>query len=287
VLQAINGKQPPQLNVDEDDTETPADPREVDGMTTGQNGSSAKRDRSGPAPRNGIATGPQTFPHGGDFAAPQLTPVTGATTMTPSGRVAMTPANTAAMTQAATASMSPADAAMVQAAANAAATDAQHEQEALNEAATRLRSAIQQDPSLKDIADQLRVDNTPEGLRIQIVDKDNQQMFMLGNAALTARARELVQKVVPVLMTLPNAISIAGHTDAASYSGKDKTNWELSTDRANTTRRLLMDAGLPEARIRSVTGNADRDLLLPNDPLNAANRRISIVVLRHAGKAAP
>jgi chemotaxis protein MotB len=96
-----------------------------------------------------------------------------------------------------------------------------------------------------------------------------------------------MQKVVPALAGLPNAISIAGHTDSLSYRGQDKDNWGLSTDRANATRKILVEAGLPDSRIRSVTGNADRDLLLPADPLNPANRRITIIVLRHAGKDRP
>jgi chemotaxis protein MotB len=88
---------------------------------------------------------------------------------------------------------------------------------------------------------------------------------------------------VPALAALQNAISIAGHTDSLTYRGQDKGNWELSTDRANASRRILVEAGMAEERIRSVTGNADRDLLLPADPLNPSNRRITIIVLRHAG----
>ena len=96
-----------------------------------------------------------------------------------------------------------------------------------------------------------------------------------------------MRKVVPALAGLPNAISIAGHTDALSYRGPGKGNWELSTERANATRKILVDAGLSDDRIRSVTGNADRDLLVPADPLNPSNRRITIIVLRHAGADKP
>ena len=94
------------------------------------------------------------------------------------------------------------------------------------------------------------------------------------------RAKLLLQKVAPVLSKLPEGISMAGHTDAAPYKGDGMSNWELSSERANATRRLLVDAGLQETRFRSVTGNADRDPLIPADPLAAANRRIAIVVLR-------
>jgi len=88
-----------------------------------------------------------------------------------------------------------------------------------------------------------------------------------------------------VLARMPEDISIAGHTDAAPYRGTDRTNWELSADRANATRRLLVEAGLPESRIRDVTGKAERDPLIPGDPLAAANRRIAILVLRAAKPA--
>jgi len=121
---------------------------------------------------------------------------------------------------------------------------------------------------------------TPDGLRIQIMDEVKLPMFATGSAEPNERARLLLQKVVPVLMKLPQGISIAGHTDAAPFPGPGRTNWELSAERANATRRLLVEGGLPDARIRSVTGNADKDPLLPADPLAAANRRIAILVLR-------
>jgi chemotaxis protein MotB len=87
-----------------------------------------------------------------------------------------------------------------------------------------------------------------------------------------------------VLARLPERLSISGHTDAAPFRGGDRTNWELSSERANATRRLLSESGLDESRFRSVTGNADRDPLLPNDPLAAANRRIAILVLPDSGR---
>jgi len=156
----------------------------------------------------------------------------------------------------------------------------QQERQAFAQAAEQMHQAVRNDPDLAELARQLVIDQTPEGLRIQILDADRQPMFATGSSALNERARALVLKIAPMLMRLPNGISIAGHTDAAPYRGTDKTNWDLSSERANATRRLLTEAGLPEARVRSVTGNADRNLLLPADPLAAANRRIAIVVLR-------
>jgi hypothetical protein len=107
-------------------------------------------------------------------------------------------------------------------------------------------------------------------------------MFPTGSSTPNERARLLIQKIVPVLVKLNQSISIAGHTDAAPFPGPDRTNWELSSDRANATRRLLVDGGFPDARVKSVIGDADRDPLLPADPLAAANRRIAILVLRNA-----
>ena len=158
------------------------------------------------------------------------------------------------------------------------------EHAAFEQAAAQLRAAVQGDPQLAELGRQLAIDLTPEGLRIQILDEERRPMFATGSAVLQERARMLLQKVGPVLAKLPEAISISGHTDAAPYASGDKSNWELSAERANATRRLLIEAGLQESRIRSVTGNADRDPLLPADPLAAANRRIAIVVLRAAPK---
>jgi len=157
------------------------------------------------------------------------------------------------------------------------------EKEAFEAAAEQIREAVRGDPSLAELANQLAIDMTPEGLRIQIMDEVRQPMFATGSSVPNERARLLLQKVAPVLQKLPQAISIAGHTDAAPFAGRERTNWELSAERANATRRLLVEGGLPIERIRTVTGHAERDPLLPADPFAAANRRIAIVVLKEAG----
>jgi chemotaxis protein MotB len=162
-----------------------------------------------------------------------------------------------------------------------------HERETLEQAAEQIRQAVRDDPALAELAKQLAIDMTPEGLRIQIMDEVQQPMFATGASVLNGRARLLLQKVLPVLRKLPQPISIAGHTDAAPYSGPGRTNWELSTERANATRRLLVEGGLAVGRVRTVTGHADRDPLLPADPFAAANRRIAIVVLREANQLPP
>ena len=152
-------------------------------------------------------------------------------------------------------------------------------------AATQIRDAVSADPALSELAKQLAIDITPDGLRIQLLDADRTPMFNTGSSLLNDRARAVLAKIAPVLLKMPESITIAGHTDSAQYRGNDKTNWDLSADRANATRRLLVDAGLPETRVRSVTGNADRDPLIATDPMAAANRRIAIVLLRDRAAA--
>jgi chemotaxis protein MotB len=157
---------------------------------------------------------------------------------------------------------------------------AQKEKAAFEKAAAQIRDQIAKDPALADLGKQLAVDITPEGLRIQLLDEDKQAMFSTGSSTLNERARALLMKVAPVLLKLPERLSITGHTDATPFRGGDRSNWELSAERANATRRLLAEAGIPESRVQTVSGQADRDPLLPGDPLAAANRRIAIVVLR-------
>ncbi len=180
-----------------------------------------------------------------------------------------------------------ADAAAARKAAAETAAREKAEKASFEQATQQIREAIRADPALAAIAKQIAIDQTPEGLRIQLLDEDRLPMFPTGSSTLNDRARLVLQKISPILAKLPEDISISGHTDAAPFHGGDRSNWELSSERANATRRLLVDAGLAEGRFRSVTGNADRDLLLPADPLAAANRRIAIVALRDTRSARP
>jgi chemotaxis protein MotB len=166
--------------------------------------------------------------------------------------------------------------------AEIAAEKARQEKLAFEKATDEIKEAVRSDPALAELAKQLAIDTTPDGLRIQIVDEVKLPMFPTGSSMPNERARLLIQKIVPILMKLSGPLSIAGHTDAAPFPGLDRTNWELSAERANATRRLLTDGGLPEPRIKSVIGDADRDPLVPADPLAAANRRIAILVMRDA-----
>ncbi len=175
--------------------------------------------------------------------------------------------------------------------AEIAAEKAQQEKAAFEKATNEIKAAVRGDPALADLAKQLTIDTTPDGLRIQIVDEVKLPMFPSGSSTPNERARLLIRKIVPILLKLQEPLSIAGHTDSAPFPGPDRTNWELSAERANATRRLLTDGGLPETRIKSVIGDADRDPLLPADPMAAANRRIAILVMREAplvpARAAP
>jgi chemotaxis protein MotB len=154
------------------------------------------------------------------------------------------------------------------------------EQGRFERAAAEIRQAVAADPALAALAGQIAVDVTPAGLRIQLLDQERQAMFATGSAAPSEAARLLISKIAPVLLHLKGQVSIQGHTDAAPYPGPERTNWELSAERANAARRMLAEAGLPDQRIRDVTGRADHDLLLPAQPLAPANRRIAITVLR-------
>jgi chemotaxis protein MotB len=149
-----------------------------------------------------------------------------------------------------------------------------------------LHQAMEQLPDLKGLAENLIVDRTPEGLRIQLVDQDKSPMFPLGSAEPVENARKLIAVVSQVVQRLPNKLSITGHTDAVAYMvGRKYSNWELSADRANASRREFIADGVPSDRIDRVVGLADRDLLVPDDPTNPRNRRISIVLLRMAKDA--
>lgn len=158
---------------------------------------------------------------------------------------------------------------------------AERERQQFEIAEEQLRTAIESDPSLSGLNENIVVEQTPEGLRIQIVDQEERAMFPLGGSNMYDYTQQLMEKVSQVIGRLPNKITITGHTDALPYrAGNGYTNWELSADRANASRRALVSAGLPEDRIGWVIGKADKDPFVPEDPRSAQNRRISIVLLR-------
>ena len=143
-----------------------------------------------------------------------------------------------------------------------------------------LRQAIDKSQALRPFKDQLLLDITPEGLRIQIVDAQNRPMFDVGSARLKDYTTAILKTLAGYLNTVPNRISISGHTDIRPYpGGVGYTNWELSADRANAARRALGSGGLNEAKIARVVGLSSSVLFDKDDPQNAINRRISIIVM--------
>ncbi len=155
------------------------------------------------------------------------------------------------------------------------------ERGAFERAAEEIRAIVARDPALAELSRQLLIEQTPEGLRIQLLDAERQPMFALGGSTPNERARLLVARVAQVAARLPNPVAVTGHTDATPFrGGTERSNWDLSAERANATRRLLAESGLPESRIRSVAGYAERQPLLPDQPAAAANRRVAITLIR-------
>lgn len=157
------------------------------------------------------------------------------------------------------------------------------DEKAFKETQEKLAQAIESVPELKELSKSLIVDMTPEGLRIQIVDQEGKPMFELGSARPMPDARKLLAVVTQVVKDLPNKLSIRGHTDSRPYGlGANYTNWELSSDRANASRRVMLENKLDTTRVNNVQGQADREHLVKDDPESPRNRRISIILLKQS-----
>ena len=156
----------------------------------------------------------------------------------------------------------------------------EREKQRLESLLQQLRAAIEKSQALAPFKDQLLLDITPEGLRIQIVDKQNRPMFATGSATLEPYTVAILHELAGFIDQAPNKVSISGHTDDAPYSHASQySNWELSADRANAARRALLDGGLDAGKIARVVGLADSvsfDKANPGDPIN---RRISIIMM--------
>ncbi len=143
-----------------------------------------------------------------------------------------------------------------------------------------LKEAVSKSQALEPFKDQLLLDITSEGIRIQIVDAQNRPMFDVGSARLRDYTQSILHELTPYLSSVPNRISITGHTDIRPYPGQGGySNWELSADRANAARRALVLAGLPDQKIARVVGLSSSVLFDKQDPQNPINRRISIVIM--------
>ena len=148
-----------------------------------------------------------------------------------------------------------------------------------------LREALASSEELTELARNLAIDRTPEGIRIQIVDQDQRSMFPLSSARMLGEMERLIEQIVRVIKVTNKRVAVSGHTDATPFrSTSQQDNWQLSADRANAARRALVAAGLEDARIARVTGMADTEPIDPDAPDAAVNRRISIILLSERGR---
>ncbi|WP_313256318.1 flagellar motor protein MotB [Stenotrophomonas acidaminiphila] len=163
----------------------------------------------------------------------------------------------------------------------------EREKQQLEALKQELEEAISKSQALEPFKDQLLLDITSEGLRIQIVDKQNRPMFDMGSAKLMPYTREILRELSHFINQVPNHISISGHTDITAYSTQlGYSNWELSADRANAARRALLEGGMGEDKVARVVGLSSSVLFDKTDPQNPINRRISIVVMTKEAEAA-
>ncbi|WP_158784800.1 flagellar motor protein MotB [Pantoea sp. BAV 3049] len=153
----------------------------------------------------------------------------------------------------------------------------------LNRLREKLDQLIEADPRLKALRPHLIINMVEEGLRIQIIDSQNRPMFKTGSAEVEPYMRDILRAIAPILNDIPNKISLAGHTDDFQYANGDRgySNWELSTDRANASRRELVTGGLDSGKMLRVLGMADTMKLKNRGANDAVNRRISLLVLNH------
>jgi chemotaxis protein MotB len=157
--------------------------------------------------------------------------------------------------------------------------EAKKEADEFESAAESIKQAMQDMPELAELSKQVLVDQTPEGLRIQLVDQEGRSMFEPGSSKPNDRARLLLRAVAKVINQLHNRITISGHT-SATVGKVSEDDWALSSARANASRTVLQDAGVDADRIYQVAGKANSDPLFPDDPTLPGNRRIAIVLLR-------
>ena len=163
---------------------------------------------------------------------------------------------------------------------------AKRDAEVLAALSAKIAAAISSNPKMSEFSSQIRLQITPDGLQIQIVDEQKRPMFDSGSATLKPYMRDILREIGRALLDVDNRISQDGHTDRAPYSnaGAGYSNWELSADRANASRRELVAAGMPDDKLIRVVGMASSLLLDPNNPLSASNRRISILVMTKAAE---
>ena len=158
----------------------------------------------------------------------------------------------------------------------------------LGELKVNIEKLINGNSTLRQFKNQLLMDVTPEGLRLQIIDEKNRPMFDLSSAELKPYSKVILREIGKALNTVPNKVSFSGYTDAAQFGGGERgySNWELSANRANAARREMVAGGMDENKVLRVVGLASTVLFDKNDPLSPSNRRIAIVVLNKRSEEA-
>ena len=154
----------------------------------------------------------------------------------------------------------------------------QAEVEKLRREGDRLVQMIAAIPDLKKFKDQIEIKITKDGLRIELIEQAEGLFFDIGSARLKSDAMQLLRLIASRIGTFPNDVVIEGHTDSRPYTRAGYNNWDLSTDRANSARRVIEEAGIRERQITSINGYADRRLKNPDKPLDYSNRRVTILV---------
>jgi chemotaxis protein MotB len=156
------------------------------------------------------------------------------------------------------------------------------EDAAFASAAQSLRQALQDMPELAELSKNIIVDQTPEGLRIQLVDQEGRALFNQGAVQPNDRAKVLLRAVAKIINQLPNRITVSGHTSANLNGAQADGDWAMSSARADNSRKVLQNAGVAPDRVYQVSGKANSEPLYPDDPTLPGNRRIAIVLLREA-----
>lgn len=153
--------------------------------------------------------------------------------------------------------------------------------EEFKQAEEQMKQSLQQDPELKDMQDMVVMSESPEGLKIDLIDDAKKPMFMPGGAVLTDLGKKVLDSTANIVSKMPNNIMIVGHTDSAgSTVNPNYTNWELSVDRALSARKFLSSTQLEQERVGKIVGMADKELLVPQEPTSPRNRRVTIIVMR-------
>ncbi len=160
--------------------------------------------------------------------------------------------------------------------------DGEEESVLFEDAKKEIAQVVESDPNLRDFTENILMEQNPEGLKIELRDSDKYTMFKPGSAELSDAGKKILKGMTPIIRKLPNHLSINGHTDALPYAGINKkySNWELSTDRALSTRRFLERNKMTKARVKKIVGHSSSNPVLRDDPISALNRRIEIILLR-------